>query len=135
MVVSLVGVAGTKPMPEAMTPTAGGPAQQQAPFGSTPATGPTPNRGLEAAATQRLGIVIKQLEQLLPMAGAMSEMGKDVIKALNMLTKHVPAGTVTPAAERQNVERMAAQNTQNQSLMSQMQKPPGGGGAQPGMAA
>jgi hypothetical protein len=122
-------------MPE-MTPAGGGPAQQ-APFGTSPAAGPTPNRGYEAAAAQRLGVILKQLEQLLPLAGSGSELGKDVLKMINMASKHVPAGAVTPAAERNNIQRMATQNTQNQQLMQQARQGAAGGGqAQPpGMAA
>jgi hypothetical protein len=121
-------------LPDA-TPAAGGPAQQQAPFGSSPAAGPTPNRGYEAAAAQRLGVVIKQLESLLPLVGSASEIGKDVLKMLNIGNKHVPAGSVTPAAERQNVQRMAMQNTQNQQLMQQMRPQAPGGGAAPAQAS
>ena len=125
-------------MPE-QTPAVSGPAQQ-APFGSSPATGPTPNRGYEAAAVQRLGVALKQIEQILPLAGSGSPLGKDLLKAINILAKHVPEGAVTPAAEQQSVQRMAQQNQQNQMMQQRMRQPgaPGGaqpGGAQPGMAA
>lgn len=121
-------------MPET-SPTASGPTQQ-APFGSSPVSGPTPNRGYEAAATQRLGVAIKQLEQLIVLAGSTSEMGKDVMKAINMLSKHVPTGSVTPAAEKQAIERMQMQNTQNQMTQARMAQMGGGAQqAQPGMAA
>lgn len=134
MVASPVGAAGSNSVPEMQTPAGGGPAQQQAPFGSSPATGPTPNRGYEAAAVQRLGVALKQIEALLPLAGSGSPLGKDIIKVLGILTKHVPEGAVTPAAEQQSVQRMAMQNQQNQMMQQKMQQPPGGG-AQPGMAA
>ena len=103
-------------------------------MGSSPATGPTPNKGFEAAGLQRLGIVIKQMEQLVPMLGAGSEPGKDVLKALNMLAKHVPSGSVTPGAERTNIDRMAMQNAQNNSAMQKMRQQ-AAGGPQPGVAA
>lgn len=100
---------------------------QQPPFGASPATGPTQNKGYEAAALQRLGVVVKQLEQLLPMAGASSELGKDVLDALRKLTKHVPSGSVTPAAEKGQLERTMMANTQNNQQMQalrQSQQPP-----------
>jgi hypothetical protein len=105
-------------------------------MGSSPATGPTPNKGFEAAGLQRLGIVIKQLEQLVPMFGAGSEPGKAVLEALNKLAKHVPSGSVTPGAERTNIDRMAMQNAQNNSAMQRMrQQQAGGQGGAPGAAA
>jgi hypothetical protein len=114
-------------MPD-MAPAAGGapqpPAQggQPPPFGTSPATGPTPNKGYEAAGLQRLGVVIRQLEQLVPMLGIASDPGKDVMKALNMLAKHVPPGAVTPAAEKNSIEKMAMQNAQQGQQMQQMRK-------------
>ena len=126
-------------MPE--TTPAAAPQQQQAPFGQSPATGPTPNKGFEAAAAQRLGLVVKQLEELLPMAGAGSEIGKAVLEALNKLVKLVPSGSVNPAAAKNNIEQMAMknqqQNQQMQAIKAQAMKggQPGGapGGAPGGM--
>lgn len=93
------------------------------PFGSTPATGATPNKGYEAAGLQKLGGVIKQLEMLLPEVGASSDIGKDVLKALSSLTKWVPAGSTTPAAQKNNIEaqqRQMAQNNQQMQAIQQM---------------
>jgi len=107
-------------------------------MGSSPATGPTPNKGFEAAGLQRLGLVVKQLEQLVPMFGSGSEPGKAVLEALNKLAKHVPSGAVTPGAERTNIDRMSMQNAQNNQAMQQMRKQQAGGGqgaAPPGAAA
>ena len=86
---------------------------------------------------QRVGMIIKQLTDLLPMAGATSEIGKSVLKCINDLAKHVPAGSVSPAAERNNIEQMAMRNAQQSQTMQSM-KPQGGAGGgqqQPGMAA
>ena len=121
-------------MPEA-TPGAA-PQQQQAPFGASPATGPTPNKGFEAAAAQRLGLVVKQLEELIPMAGAASEVGKACLEALTKLVKLVPAGSSNPAAQKNNIEQMAMknaqQNQQMQALKQQRQQGAGGeGGGKP----
>ena len=126
----------------AITPAAGAPGQPtQAPFGASPATGPTPNKGFEAAALQRLGLVIKQLTDLLGLAGAGSDVGKDVLKMLNIATKHVPPGSVSPAAEKNNIERMAMQNAQQGQQAAQMRQQGGGqpqapqGAPMPGMKA
>lgn len=89
----------------------------QAPFGTTSATGPTPNRGLEAAGLQRLGLVVKQLEEMVPLFGASSDVGKAVLDALNKLIKHVPSGSVTPASQRNQIEQMAMRNVQSNQQM------------------
>lgn len=107
---------------------------QQAPFGTTSATQPTPNRGYEAAALQKVALVIKQLEELIPMAGAATDTGKACLDALNKLVKLVPAGSVTPAAEKNNIEAMAMKNTQNNAQMEAL-KAQRMGGAQPGAGA
>lgn len=107
-------------------------------MGSSPATGPTQNKGFEAAGLQRLGLIIKQLEQLVPMFGSGSEPGKAVLDALRSLSKHVPSGAVTPGAERSNIDRMAMQNAQNNTAMQRMKQQQAGGGqgaGPPGVAA
>lgn len=122
-------------MQTAPVPAAPGGQPQQPPFGNTQATGATPNKGYEAAGLQKLGGVIKQLEVLLPEVGASSDIGKDVLKALNMLTKWVPAGAMTPAAQKNNIEaqmRNAAQNNQQMQAIQQMRQQ---AAPQPGRAA
>ena len=120
---------------------------QSPPMGVSPATGPTPNKGYEAAAMQRLGLVIKQLTEILPLAGASSDIGKTVLDVLTKLTKHVPSGSNTQASERNAIDQMAMKNAQaaqtNKALQGGGQpgggqgQPPMGGGGQPmpGMAA
>ena len=124
-------------MPE--TAPAAPPQQQQAPFGASPATGPTANKGFEAAAAQRLGLVIKQLEELISMSGATSEVGQAALKMLNIGVKLVPAGSVTPAAQKNQIESMAMknaqQNQQMQALKQQRMQGEQGGAQQPGAQA
>jgi len=85
---------------------------------------------------QKLGVVVKQLESILPELGAGSEAGQAVLKALNSLVKFVPAGSVTPAAQKNSIEaqqRNMAQNNQQMMALKQrmMQAQGGGGGGQP----
>lgn len=118
-------------------PAAPGGQPAQPPFGQTPATGATPNKGFEAAGMQKLGVVVKQLETILPELGAGSEAGQAVLKALNSLVKFVPAGSVTPAAQKNSIEaqqrNMAQNNQQMQALKQRMAQ--GGAGGQPPQAA
>lgn len=121
-----------QPAPAAGTP----PATDQPPFGSSSATAPSPNKGYEAAALQRLGLVVKQLEELIPLAGAATDVGKAALDALNKLVKLVPSGSVSPASEKNNIEQMAMRNAQgNQQMQALKQQRMGGqpsGAAQPG---
>jgi hypothetical protein len=128
-------------MPDAMPMPAGSglprPQQTQSPpMGVSSATGPTPNKGYEAAAMQRLGLVIKNLMDLLPMAGA-TDLGKTINKMIEMGLKHVPAGSNTQASERNAIDQMAMKNMQASQTNQQLMKPQGQQGQpqMPGMAA
>ena len=120
-------------------PAAPGGQPPQPPFGSTQATGSTPNKGYEAAGLQKLGVVVKQLEALLPEVGAGSDIGKAVLESLNKLVKFVPSGSVTPAAQKNSIEaqqRQMAQNNQQAQALAQMRQQQAQGAQQkPGMAA
>lgn len=99
-------------------------------MGSSPATGPTANRGYEIAAKQGMGVIIQGLERMLPMVGAGSEMGKDILSMLKMATKHVQAGEVTPAAAKNEMDKAQLANNQNMAMMQRMRAQQQGG--QPG---
>ncbi len=91
-------------------------------MGASSATGPTPNRGLEAAGMQKLGLIVKQLTELLPLLGAGSEPGQAVLKTLSSLSKFVQPGSVTPAAERNITEQQMIQQVQNAAMLQQMKQ-------------
>jgi hypothetical protein len=128
-------------MPAPMMPQAGGappgapPPQpgNQPPFGTTPVTGPSPNKGYEAQALQQLGLIVKRMAEILPLVGATSEIGQAVMKSMQSLAKHVPAGASNNVAERNTLEKMALQNRQNGEMQQQLQQRmmQGGGGGQP----
>lgn len=78
----------------------------QPPIGSSPATQPVANRGLQAAGLAKLQVVVKQLESLLPVFGAGSEAGKAVLESLNKLAKHVQPGSVSPGVEQNALQEL-----------------------------
>ena len=129
-------------MPDPATPTPGLPASpgmSQAPVGVAPATQATPNRGYEMAGLQGLAVVLKNLEALVPRLGATSEAGADVLKAIRLISKHVQPGSVSPAAQRnelmsqmQRMQQGAAQLNQMRQMARPAGPPPG---AVPGPAA
>lgn len=123
-------------MPDSQPLQAGGQPQeaQKPPMGSSPATGPVPNKGFEAAGLQRLGVITKQLEEMLPLVGASSPLGQDILDALKKFTKHVPAGSVSPQAQKNTLEQALMKSIQNGQQMSALKaQPPGGGGGGPTM--
>jgi hypothetical protein len=81
---------------------------------------------------QKLGVVVKQLEGLLPEVGAGSDIGKAVLESLSKLVKFVPNGSVTPAAQKNSIEAqqrsMAQNNQQMQAIQAMRQKMAQGGG-------
>lgn len=84
---------------------------------------------------QRVGVVLKQLEQLVPMLGSTSPNGKIIMDVIGKLSKLVPPGSVTPAAMKNNVESLALQNAQQNQQMQALRAQGGAGGAKPGAAA
>lgn len=120
---------GAQP-PAQMQPGQPGAQQPQAPFGQTSATQPTPNRGAEAAAMQKLAMAVKLLGDAFVQAGATSELGQGIMKHLSGLSKLVPVGASSPATERNNIEQMAMQNSQQNRMMAQQRA----AAAQPQMA-
>jgi len=98
----------------------------QAPFGQTGATTPTPNMGYEAAGLQKLGSIVKQLEDLIPEFGVTTEAGQAVMDTLKKLVKFVPPGSVTPASEKNMIEQRLMKNVQNnQQVQALRQQMPG----------
>lgn len=113
--------------------------QQSAPFGSSPATQQTPNRGQEAKAMQLLAHAAKVLDQAYVTAGGTSELGQKLHKIVGDVNKLVVPGASTPASDRNTMEEMQIKNAQQNQMMQALQKQRmqaaqgGQGGAQPGM--
>lgn len=91
----------------------------------------------------QISMAIKLLEKALPMLGAGSAEGKDVMRALTTLSKHLPPGSVTPGIEQTQMQNFMSQQRQAQPQQAMMQAlaakggAPGGspGGAPPASAA
>lgn len=66
-------------------------------------------------------MVVKQLEQIVPMVGAGSPIGEAVLKALQSLAKHVPPGAVPPGVEQSTMQQAMQRQRQNATLMAAMQ--------------
>jgi hypothetical protein len=88
---------------------------------------------------QKLGMATKLLTEALPLVGATSEVGMQVMDMIKKLAKHVQPGQLNPAAERNNIEQMAMKNQQNSQMQQQMKAAQAGGpspaASQPAQAA
>ena len=83
---------------------------------------------------QRVGVLVKQMAEILPMIGPTSDLGQALMKAMTGLSKHVPPGSNSNAAEKNSIEKMAIQNQQNGAMMQQMKpQAPGQQQAPPSM--
>ncbi len=52
------------------------------------------------------------MEDTVPLLGAATEPGRDLLKALTLLSKHIPAGTVSPAAQQNTMQSMMLKQAQ-----------------------
>lgn len=102
---------------------------------------PTPNRGLQANAIAQLTHCIRIMEKALPMVGVETEMGKDVMKALTTLSKHIAPGSGSPGVEQNALMQMMMQQKQEQPMQQlmraqgQSQSPASGAAPPPAQAA
>jgi hypothetical protein len=93
------------------------------------------------AGIKMVGMALMALEQAVPLLGANSDPGKDVLSTISRLSKHVPPGTVTPADMKLALEKMMMQQQQFGQQMQQMrgqavqpQQPGAAPGSPPGGA-
>lgn len=93
-------------------------------------TMPTVNRGLQTAALAQVQWAVRLLERALPMIGSASEPGKDIMKAITALGKHVPPGASSPGVEQSSLQQMMMQQRQEQPEIARMRAM--GGGTAPG---
>jgi hypothetical protein len=100
---------------------------QQAPMGSSPVTGPTANKGYEAAAVQGVSMCLMKLTQLASTIPATSDLGKAINDAIRTLAKAVPPGGVSQEGQRNEIDKMAMQNAQQMQDMKSLR---GGGQGQ-----
>lgn len=123
------------PVPDQPSPTAATPSpgqtQGQPPLGSSPAVGPTQNKGQEVAAVKIVAVAMDGLLMAVHLVGANSESGKAILETIPKLAKLVPPGSVSREDKMKVMQSltMAAQKQGQQMLQA---RPPGQPQAQPG---
>ena len=118
-----------QPAASGQPPAPGAPSQAQPPSGApSPAAQPIPNRGLMAAGLARIGLLLKIGEETLPMLGSGSDAGKDLLKAIQLLSKHLPPGSVSEGVQQTAMETALLKQRQQQpavaALRAQQTQPP-----------
>jgi hypothetical protein len=88
---------------------------------------------MEAAGLARLSVVVRLLEEVVPLLGVSTPPGKDVIRALNTLSKHIPAGSVPPGVQQSTLQALMQRNQQMSPQIAAVRamQPPIGGAAPP----
>lgn len=103
-------------------PGSGPPAPGGAPaFGTSPATGPTANAGQSAGGKQILSVLQSLAWMALGQVGPSSPEGVDLRKAMDLISKHVPAGSVSPAAHLTTLKALMMRQQQQAPQIAQMQ--------------
>ena len=100
--------------------------QPQPSAGASPVTQPVPNQGHQAAGMAKLAMIVRLMEQTIPMLGAGSEAGRDLLQATSRLAKHVSSGSVSQGAENSAVQNLVSQQRQMQPIIAQMNQQGGG---------
>jgi hypothetical protein len=94
--------------------------------------GPTPNRGLEAAALAKLAVHVQAIAMLSGVLQAGSDAARDIREALNKMSKHVPPGAVGQGEQMTEAQRNLMQQRQMGPQIAAMRAGQMGGGAPAG---
>lgn len=108
-----------------------------APPGSMPmgnaggATLPAQNRGLQAKGLAMVQTAVRIIEHALPLLGVETEQGKDAMKALSALAKHIAPGSTSPGVERTGLQTMMQEQRAAQPQLQLLRSMGAAGAAQP----
>lgn len=92
-----------------------------------------PGQGAQGAALMQVKMALDMLQNALPQLGMGSDVHRDVINAVNRLSRHLPQGIPTAGAQQTAAQDMV-RNTQRNALLQRimaMQGQGGQGGGQP----
>lgn len=70
----------------------------------------------------RVGLIIRLMEMTLPEVGTGSEVGRDLLKSLQTLAKHVPTGSVPPGVEMAELAKLAQKVKEQGVQVAQMRQ-------------
>lgn len=82
---------------------------------------------------QGLGSMLPKLYELLPMAGATTDLGKSVLDIIKLIAKHAPPGSTSTAQQKNEIDGMQRKNMQNAQMQQALNQRGAGGQGQPPM--
>lgn len=92
---------------------------------------PTANRGLQANGLAMVNAAVKVLLRALQTLGPETEPGKDVLKAVTALSKHIPPGSTSPGVEQNSFNQLQTQQRQDAPMLQLMRAQSQGGAGLP----
>ena len=129
---ALPGAPGSPVAPQSLPTVGQGGAPGAAPPGPPGgATMPTPNRGLQANGLALISAAVKVLLRALQVLGPETEPGKDALKAVTALSKHIPPGSTSPGIENNSFQQLQQQQRQDAPMLNVMRAQSGGAAPQP----
>ena len=81
---------------------------------------------MEAAGASRLAVIVRLMEETIPLLGVGTEPGQALLKALNSLAKHVPPGTVPPGVQQSTMQALMMKQQQAAPQIAAMRAQAGG---------
>ena len=137
---------GGPPAPGGMPTPGAGPMPAKPNIG--PVTTPQPNAGNIHAATEKVKVAVKLLEESLPLIPMGMPLHTEIMQATTKLVKHLSDSASNPGTEMQTLLNLARQSQQSAPMaalgrmmtpqapaMASGGAPPGGGAEPPAMAA
>jgi hypothetical protein len=110
-------------MPIAPSPMMPGAAPQGSPqLGSSPATGPTPNVGDHVRGNALIGAALNAMAMAVPLVGAQSEIGQELLSAMQRIGKKMPPGATSPGGEGNALDALRARQQQTGPMMAALQQ-------------
>jgi hypothetical protein len=99
----------------------------QPPFGASPLTMPTPNRGNENAARAAVRGAVGVLQGSLKDAGIGTPLADGIMKAIEGLSKLVKEGDVSPGAQNTQMQKFMMEQRQMAPLLAALAQSKGAG--------
>ena len=77
----------------------------------------------------RLSLIVKLMQETLPLIGAASEPGQALLKSLTSLSKHAPPGSVPAGVQQNTMQSLLQRQQQMAPQVAAMRAMQAGGGA------
>lgn len=97
--------------------------------GAGGATPNSPNLGSMANARALTSNILRMAEKALPMAGASTELGQELLRFITKVSKLVPPNSGSPGVEQSAMHKQMMEQKQEQPLLQMLRSQSQGGGS------